>query len=73
MSPAGAGLTACSGMGDINVARRYRGPAEEQQEEMMRTLGYITTVTLVAAAAALGLVAVKSLPDVRRILTVRKM
>jgi len=39
----------------------------------MRTLGYITTITLVAAAAALGLVAVKSLPDVRRYLTVRKM
>jgi hypothetical protein len=40
---------------------------------MMRTLGYVTTITMAIAAAALGLVAVKSLPDVRRILTVRKM
>ena len=39
----------------------------------MRTLGYVMTVTMAAAAAALGLVAVKSLPDVRRYLTMRKM
>jgi len=39
----------------------------------MRTLGYITTIILAAAAAALGLAAVKSLPDVRRYLTVKKM
>lgn len=39
----------------------------------MRTLGYITTITMAAAAAALGLVAVKSLPDVRRYLTMRKI
>jgi hypothetical protein len=40
---------------------------------MMRTIGYITTITAAAGAAALGLVAVKSLPDVRRYLTMRKM
>jgi len=39
----------------------------------MRTMGYVTTVTMAAAAAALGLVAVKSLPDARRYLTMRKM
>jgi hypothetical protein len=40
---------------------------------MMRTLGYVMTITMAAAAAALGLVAVKSLPDVRRYLEMRKM
>jgi hypothetical protein len=39
----------------------------------MRTLGLIMTVTMAAAAAALGLVAVKSLPDIRRYLIMRKM
>lgn len=39
----------------------------------MRALGYVTTITMTAAAAALGLVAVKSLPDMRRYLAMRKM
>jgi hypothetical protein len=39
----------------------------------MRTLGYITAVTMAAAAAALGLLAVMSLPDARRYLKIRKM
>ena len=39
----------------------------------MRTLGYLTTITMAAAAAALGLVAVKSLPDARRYVAMRKM
>ncbi len=38
----------------------------------MRTLGYITAVTT-AAAAALGLLAAKSVPDIRRYLKIRKM
>jgi hypothetical protein len=37
----------------------------------MRTLGYITAVT--TAAAALGLLAAMSMPDVRRYLKIRKM
>jgi hypothetical protein len=41
--------------------------------KMMRTIGYVTTITAAAAAAALGLVAVKSPPDMRRYLTMRKM
>jgi hypothetical protein len=45
----------------------------KNREKMMRILGYVTTITMAVAAAALGLVAVKSLPDVRRYLTVRKM
>jgi hypothetical protein len=39
----------------------------------MRTLGYITAVTMAAAAAALGLLAAMSLPDIRRYLKIRKM
>ena len=39
----------------------------------MRTLGYITAVTMTAAAAALGLLAVTSLPDIRRFLKIKKM
>ena len=39
----------------------------------MRTLGYITAVTITAAAAALGLLAVMSLPDIQQYLKIRKM
>jgi hypothetical protein len=39
----------------------------------MRTLGYITAVTMAGAAAALGLLAVMSLPDIRQYLKIRKM
>lgn len=39
----------------------------------MRTLGYITAVTMAAAAATLGLLAVMSLPDIRQYLKIRKM
>jgi hypothetical protein len=39
----------------------------------MRTLGYITAVTMTAAAAALGLLAARSVPDIRRFLKIRKM
>ena len=43
------------------------------RRKVMRTIGFVTTITAAAAAAALGLVAVKSLPDVRRYLTMKKM
>jgi hypothetical protein len=59
-------------MRDVNVAGRCRGPAEEQ-EKVMRTLGYVTAVAMAAAGTALGLVAVRSLPEVRRYLAMRKM
>jgi hypothetical protein len=39
----------------------------------MRTLGYGAAITLAAAGAALGLLAAKSVPDVRRYLAIRKM
>lgn len=39
----------------------------------MRTLGYITAGTMAAAAAALGLLTLMSLPDIRRYLKIKKM
>jgi hypothetical protein len=48
------------------------GPAEEQ-EIVMRTLGYVTAITMAAAGMALGLLAVRSLPEVRRYIAMRKM
>lgn len=39
----------------------------------MRTLGYIMAVTMAAAAAALGLLAAMSVPDIRRYLKIKKM
>jgi hypothetical protein len=63
---------ACSGIRDINVADRCRGSAEEQ-EKVMRTLGYVTAITMAAAGTALGILAVKSLPEVRRYVAMRKM
>jgi hypothetical protein len=59
-------------MRDINVAGRCRGPAEEQ-EKVMRTLGYLAAITMAAAGTALGVVAVRSLPEVRRYVAMRKM
>jgi hypothetical protein len=39
----------------------------------MQTLGYVTAITMAAAGAALGVLAVKSLPDVRRYVAMTKM
>jgi hypothetical protein len=39
----------------------------------MRALGYVTAITMAAAGMALGLVVVRSLPDVRRYAAMRKM
>jgi len=39
----------------------------------MRTLGYVAAVAMAATGARLGVLAVKSLPDVRRYLAIRKM
>jgi hypothetical protein len=39
----------------------------------MRTLGYITAVTMATAATALGLLAAMSVSDIRRYLKIRKM
>ena len=39
----------------------------------MRTLGYITAVTIAVGGAAVGLLVVKSLPDVQRYVKMRKI
>jgi len=39
----------------------------------MQILGYVTAITIAAAGAALGVLAVKSLPDVRRYVAMTKM
>jgi hypothetical protein len=39
----------------------------------MRTLGYVTAITMAAAGTALGIVAVRSLPELRRYVAIRKM
>jgi hypothetical protein len=39
----------------------------------MWTLGYVMAITMAAAGTALGLVAVRSLPEVRRYIAIRKM
>jgi hypothetical protein len=39
----------------------------------MRARGYATAITMAAAGTALGVLAVKALPDMRRYLAMRKM
>jgi hypothetical protein len=39
----------------------------------MQTLGYVTAITMAAAGAALGVLVVKLLPDVRRYVAMTKM
>jgi hypothetical protein len=39
----------------------------------MRVLGYVAAVAVAVAGAALGVLAVKSLPDARRYLAMRRM
>ena len=77
VSPAAAdgaawAASARSGMRNVNVAGRGRGPAEEQ-EKIMRRLGHVAAITVAVAAVALGLLAVRSLPEIRRYLAIRKM
>jgi hypothetical protein len=55
------------------MSRAVIADPRNSRRKMMRTLGYVTTIALAAAAVALGLVAVKSLPDMRRYLEIRKM
>jgi hypothetical protein len=39
----------------------------------MRTLGYVTAITMAAAGTAFGIMAVRSLPELRRYVAIRKM
>jgi hypothetical protein len=43
------------------------------RRKVMRTLGYVAAVAMAATGAGLGVLAVKSLPDARRYLAMRKM
>ena len=45
----------------------------ESRRKLMRALGYVTAITLTAAGIALGVVAVKALPETRRYLAMRKI
>jgi hypothetical protein len=45
----------------------------KSRRKVMRALGYVGAVAMAAAGVALGVLAVKSLPDVRRYLAMRKM
>jgi hypothetical protein len=49
------------------------GVNQRNRRKMMQTLGYVTAVTMAAAGAALGVMAVRSLPEVRRYMAMKKM
>jgi hypothetical protein len=54
----------------------HRPPLPKQQRnrrKVMQKLGYVTAITMAAAGAALGVMAVRSLPDVRRYMAIKKM
>ena len=69
-------MTAASGRvlrgPEIAVRAADAGP-DENRRYAMRALGYITAVTIAAASAALALLVVLSVPDVRRYMKIRKM
>jgi hypothetical protein len=46
---------------------------QRNRRKMMRKLGYVTAITMAAAGAALGVMAVRSLPDARRYVAMKKM
>jgi hypothetical protein len=46
---------------------------QRNRRKMMQKLGYVTAITMTAAGAALGMMAVRSLPDVRRYVAMKKM
>ena len=55
------------------MSRAAVADSPESNEEMMHALGYVTAFTLAAAGIALGVLAVKSLPETRRYLAMRKI
>jgi hypothetical protein len=46
---------------------------QRNRRKVMQKLGYVTAITMAAAGAALGVMAVRSLPDVRRYVAMKKM
>jgi hypothetical protein len=51
----------------------HAGKLFDEQEKVMRKRGFVTAITMATAGAALGVMAVRSLPDVRRYVAIRKM
>jgi hypothetical protein len=58
---------------EYQMSRAAVADPPEDMEEMMSALGYVTTIILAAAGIALGVLAVKSLPETRRYLAMRKI
>jgi hypothetical protein len=46
---------------------------QRNRRKLMQKLGYVTAITMAAAGAALGVMAVRSLPDARRYMAMKKM
>jgi hypothetical protein len=46
---------------------------QRNRRRMMQKLGYVTAITMAAAGAALGVMAARSLPGVRRYMAMKKM
>jgi hypothetical protein len=46
---------------------------QKNRRKVMQKLGYVTAITMAAAGAALGVMAVRSLPDARRYMAMKKM
>jgi hypothetical protein len=46
---------------------------QRNRRKVMQKLGYVTAITMAAAGAALGVMAVRSLPDARRYIAMKKM
>ena len=78
VSPAAAGAAASAACClPRDEGHQCRGPLSRTRSraggKVMRTLGYVTAITMATAAAALALVAVRSRSDVRRYVAMRKM
>ena len=59
----------CEGLPEVGPLSRTR----REQEEMMRALGYVMVIEMVAAGAVLGVLVARGLPDARRYIEMRKM
>jgi hypothetical protein len=46
---------------------------QRNRRKVMQKLGYVTAITLAAAGAALGVMAVRALPDARRYMAMKRM
>jgi len=58
---------------EYQMSRAAVADPPEIRRKMMRALGYVTVITLTVAGIALGVLAVKALPETRRYLAMRKI